>query len=138
MQPGEDDHPRLRELWQESAAPLTWWRMRYNLPPNSPLVLDADEDMVLDDLLLISFNDLRNAIAKSPSLGVATDPAAVKAFEQAQNDAAMVERTKRQMERIRQFEERGGKPEAKRPPASQAPTSSATMLQKLNPWGRHA
>lgn len=137
MQPGEDAHPRIRELWEESAAPLTWWRLRYNLPPNSPLVLDADEGMVLDDLLLVSFNDLRNAIAKSPSLGVATDPAAVKAFEKAQNDAETVERTKRQMERIRQFEAAGGKPEPKPPPVSQ-PKSASGMLQKLNPWGRNA
>jgi len=146
MQPSEDDHPRIRELWAESAAPLTWWRMKYNLPPNDPRVLDVDENMVLDDLLLTSFNELRAAIARSPSLGVATDPKAIAAMEAEERDEAMRAKLRRQMERMAQREAYGGSVGELVPRSAGAGPAAGsrdgakggTLLSKLNPWGRNA
>ena len=146
MQPSEDDHPRIRELWAGSAAPLTWWRMKYNLPPNDPRVLDVDENVVLDDLLVTSFNELRAAIARSPSLGVATDPKAVAALEAEERDEAARAKLKRQMERMARREAQGGAgaPLVPRDTSTAAASTSrdgakgGTILGKLNPWGRNA
>lgn len=73
MQPSEGDHSRLHELWREAASVRTVWRLRYNLPPNDPRVLEITDAEVVDDLLLRLYHDLHVQIAHEPSLGVVTN-----------------------------------------------------------------
>lgn len=84
MQPGKDAHPRLRELWDAAASAFTIWRLRYNMPPNDPRVLSIADEEVFEDLVLLSYVDLRAEIAATPALSEQTDPERRDAWKDAQ------------------------------------------------------
>lgn len=87
MQPDEDAHPRLRELWQDSASATTVWRLRYNMPPTDPRVLTATETDIVEDLLTLGYHDLRLHIARNPAAAVTSSREAQKDYAEAAEHA---------------------------------------------------
>jgi hypothetical protein len=125
MIPDEDAHPRLRELWDESSSALMVWRMRYNLPPNDPRVVDITDDELFEDLLRLAYYDLRQHARTKPAvLEMAKRGRADayrKAIDEAKDDpsyAAMIAAVK-------------GKP----PPATPAADRATTKRRRWSPFG---
>lgn len=70
-EPGPGDHPWLLEAWADAMSPRTAWRLNYQLPPNDPRVLEADEETVLRDLTLIRYHRHRARAAEDPGAAAA-------------------------------------------------------------------
>lgn len=124
MQPGEDAHSRLRELWQDAASATTVWRMRYNMPPTDPRVLAATESDIMEDLLRLAYYDLRLQIARNPSLAVTSDKRAAQEYAAAAERAKATQAYARDIAALKLMDAkaRGEAPAAKpKPPEKKKP-----------------
>lgn len=82
----------MQAVFAEASSLRTAWRLHYNLPPTDPRYLNATEDEILEDAVLLAFRkriDLET-----------THPAAVVAADAARDAAAVAESMNRVRDRL--------------------------------------
>lgn len=124
MIPDEDAHPRLRALWDESSSAHMVWRMRYNLPPNDPRVLDITDEEMFDDLMRLAYYDLRQAARAKPSVLEAAKRGRAQAYEDAMREAKSDPQYAAMLAAL--------KPK----PATPAKDRATTLRSRWSPFGR--